>query len=177
MSKRARAHMSPSRRAGKPAPAASLHAVPHLLTIALPPSSGKWSVLRRRQEPAHGHKDREGRLRDATSSEYSNNATHFDVTHADPQARVPMRAGSADRDGSAASTSEAPKRNHYARLGQVPSNQRSHKLVTKAVERFGPLGKEGNDFIDQLTASIVGRIDAWSQKICVWSTFFRSSSR
>ena len=51
-------------------------------------------------------------LRDAMSSEYRNKAIIPDVTHADPQARVYMRDGSADRDGSAASTSEARKCNH-----------------------------------------------------------------
>ena len=45
----------------------------------------------------------------------------LDVRYTDPQAGVHMRAGSADRNGSAASTSEARKRNHYARPGQVPS--------------------------------------------------------
>ena len=102
-----------------------------------------------------------GGLRDATSSEYRNKAILLDITHADPQARVHMRAGSADRDGSAASTSEARKRNHYARAGQVSFDERSHKLVTLAVESFGRLGKEGinSDFIDQLAASIVGGTD------------------
>ena len=48
-----------------------------------------------------------GGLRDATSSEYRNKAILVDVTHADPQARAHMRDGRFDRDGSAASTSEA----------------------------------------------------------------------
>ena len=46
---------------------------------------------------------------DAMSSEYRNPIL-LDVTHADPQTRVHMRDSSADRDGSAASTSEARKR-------------------------------------------------------------------
>ena len=71
-----------------------------------------------------------GGLRDATSSEYRNKAILVDVTHADPQARVHMRDGIADRDGSAASTFEARKRNHYARVGQVSFDERSHKLVS-----------------------------------------------
>ena len=57
-----------------------------------------------------------GGLRDATSSEYRNEAILLDVTLADSQERVHVRDGSADRDGSAASISEARKRNHYACL-------------------------------------------------------------
>ena len=73
-----------------------------------------------------------------------------------------MRDGSADRDGSAASTSEARKRNHYARVGQVSFDERSQKLVTLAAETFGRLGNEGSELIDQLTASIVGGTDGGS---------------
>lgn len=50
----------------------------------------------------------------ATSSEYRNKAVLLDVMFADPQAGGRMRAGSADQDGSAAYTSEAQKRSHYA---------------------------------------------------------------
>ena len=70
-----------------------------------------------------------------------------------------MRNGSTDRDGSAASASDARKRNHYARARQVSFDERSHKLVTLAVESFGRLGKEGSELIDQLAASIVGGTD------------------
>ena len=70
-----------------------------------------------------------------------------------------MRAGSADRNGLAASTSEARKRNHYARPGQVSFDERSYKLATLAVESFRCLGKEGSDLIDQVArqASLEGR--------------------
>ena len=51
-------------------------------------------------------------------------------------------------DGSAASASEARKRQHFARPGQVSFNERSHKLATLAVESFGRLGVEGSNFID-----------------------------
>ena len=84
-----------------------------------------------------------GGLRDATSSVYRNKAILLDVMHADPQARVHMRDGSADRDGSAVSTSEARKRDHHGRVGQVSFNEHRHKLVTLVVESFGRLGKEG----------------------------------
>ena len=62
----------------------------------------------------------------------------------------------------AASTSEARKRNHYARPGQVSFDERSYKLATLAVESFGRLGKEGSELIDQVAASIVGGTDASS---------------
>ena len=65
-----------------------------------------------------------------------------------------MQAGSADRDGSAASTSEARKRNHYARPGQVSFDERRYKLATLAVESFGCLRK--------VAASIVGGTDVSS---------------
>ena len=74
-----------------------------------------------------------------------------------------MRAGSANRNGLAASTSEARKRNHCARPGQVSLDERSYKLSTLAVESFGHLGEEDSDLIDrQVAASIVGGTDASS---------------
>ena len=116
-----------------------------------------------------------GGLRNSSSSEYRNKAILLDVKHADPQARVHMRDGSADRDGSAASTSEVRKRNHYARVRQVSFDERSHKLVTLVVESFRRLGKGGSQLIDQLAASIVGGTDtgSLSRKVFVRSTFFR----
>ena len=60
----------------------------------------------------------------------------LDVTYADPQAVGHMRAGSANRDGLATSKSEARKRSHYARPGQVSFDERSYKLATLAVESF-----------------------------------------
>ena len=41
-------------------------------------------------------------------------------------------------------------------------DERSHKLVTLAVESFGRLGVEGSNFIDQLAASVVGGRDGGS---------------
>ena len=103
-----------------------------------------------------------GGLRDATAPEYSDKAILLDVAYADPQAGVHMRAGSADRNGSAASISEARKRNHCARPGQVSFDEHNYKLATLEVESFGRLGKEGSDLLDQVAASIVGRTDASS---------------
>ena len=40
--------------------------------------------------------------------------------------------------------------------------ERSYKLATLAVERFGHLGKESNDLIDQLAARNVGGTDGTS---------------
>ena len=59
-------------------------------------------------------------------------------------------------------TSEARKCPHYARLGHVSFDERSHKLATLAVESFGRLGVEGSNFIDQLAASVVGGRDGGS---------------
>ena len=58
---------------------------------------------------------------------------------------------------SAASTSEACKRKHYARPGHVSLDERSLKITTLAVESYGRLGVEGRNFIDQLGARVVGR--------------------
>ena len=73
-----------------------------------------------------------------------------------------LRGGSADHDGSAASTSEARKRQHCARPGHVSFDERSHKLATLAVESFRRLGVEGSNFIDQQAASVVGGRDGGS---------------
>ena len=103
-----------------------------------------------------------GGSRDATASEYRNKGILLDVTYADPQAAGHMRAGSANQDGLAASKSEARKRTHYARPGQVSFDERSCKLATLAVESFGRLDKEGSDLIDQVAASVVGGMDGSS---------------
>ena len=100
-----------------------------------------------------------GGLRDASASDFRHKSRLVDVTYADPQAEVHLRAGSIDQDGSAASTSEARKRNHYARGGHVSIDERSHKLVTLAVESFERLGREGSEFVDQLATSVVGGRD------------------
>ena len=78
---------------------------------------------------------RTGALANASSPEYRNKRILLDVTHADPQAQVHLRNGSATSDGTAAQTSEARKRQHYARPGHVSFYERSFKLTTLAVER------------------------------------------
>ena len=70
--------------------------------------------------------------------------------------KLHLRGGNADHDGSAASSFEARKRQHYPRPGHVSFDERSHTLATLAVESFGRLGVEGSNFIDQLAASVVG---------------------
>ena len=105
---------------------------------------------------------RRGGLRNAPNPEYRDKSVLVDVTHADPQAQVHLRAGSGDHDGSAASTFEACKRQHYARSGHVSFNERNRKLTNFAVETFGRLGVEGNYFIDQLAASVVKGRDGGS---------------
>ena len=96
------------------------------------------------------------------TQEYRNKAILLDVTYADPQAMGHMRVGSADRDGLAASKSEARKHSHYARPGQVSFDERSYKLATLAMESFGRLDKESSNLIDQVAASIVGGTDGSS---------------
>ena len=91
---------------------------------------------------------RRGSLRDPPNREYRDKSILLDVTHADPQAQVHLRGGSTNHDGSVASTSEARKRQHYARPGHVSFDERSHKLSTLAVESFERLGIEGSNFID-----------------------------
>ena len=68
------------------------------------------------------------------------------------RAGVHLRGGIADHDGSAASTSEARKRQHYASPCNVSFDEWRHQLVALAVESCGHLGVEGSKFIDQLAA-------------------------
>ena len=77
---------------------------------------------------------RRGRLRNVPNPEHRDKSILVNVTHADPQAQVHLQVGSADHDGSASSTSEARKREHYARPGHVSFDERSHKLTTVEVE-------------------------------------------
>lgn len=77
-----------------------------------------------------------------------NESILLDVTYANTPARVHMRTGRADRNVSAASTSGARKRKHYAPTGQVCFDECSYKLATLAVENVGRLEKEGSDIID-----------------------------
>ena len=46
-------------------------------------------------------------------------------------------------------------------------DERSHKLITLALESFGPLSREANEYIDQLETSVVGGKDggAMAKKI------------
>ena len=83
-----------------------------------------------------------GCLREAPNREYRDKSILLDVTHAHPQAQVHLRGVSADHDGSAASTSEARKRQHYVRPGHVYIDERSHKLDTLAADSFERLGVE-----------------------------------
>ena len=99
---------------------------------------------------------RRRRLRDVPNREYRDKSILLDVTHADPQAQVHLRGGSADHDGSAASTSEVRKRQHYYHLGHVfldePEPQTCHFNGRKL---WAPRGR-GQQLIDQLAASVVG---------------------
>ncbi|CAB1098120.1 unnamed protein product [Ectocarpus sp. CCAP 1310/34] len=79
---------------------------------------------------------RPGALTNASSPGYRNKGILLDVIHADPQAQVHLRNGSATSDGTAAQASEARKRQHYARPGE-----------------------EGYEFIDELATHAVGGRD------------------
>ena len=99
---------------------------------------------------------RRGAMRDASSSVYRTKGILLDVTHADSQAQVHLRGGSATIDGSAAQASEARKRRHYARPGHVSFDERSFKLTTFAMESFGRLGEEGYKFINEIATHAAG---------------------
>ena len=99
---------------------------------------------------------RPGALDNASSSAYRHKGILLDVTHADPQAQVHLRSGSATSDGTAAQTSETRKRQHYARPGHVSFDERSLKLTILAVENFGRLGEDGYQFIDGLATHAAG---------------------
>ena len=73
-------------------------------------------------------------LWDALSREYREKSILLDSTHADPHVYVNVQGGNADQDEPAASTSEARKRQHYARPGYAPFDEWSHKLATLAFE-------------------------------------------
>ena len=103
-------------------------------------------------------------LSNASSVKYRNKGILLDVTHADPQAQVHLRNGSATNDGCAARTSEARKRQHYARPGHVYFDERSFKLTTLAVESFGRFGEEGYEFIDELATHAAGGRDGGSER-------------
>ena len=83
---------------------------------------------------------RRGGFRNPPNREYREKSMLLVVAHVDPQAQIHLQGGSADHDGSPASTSEARKRQHYARPEQVSFDERNHKLATLAVESFGRLG-------------------------------------
>ena len=140
----------PRRRAAKPTPAAGPRDllrmfVRHQVETGAPFNAGR--DLR---------KDigiERGGLRDASASEFRHKSILVDATYAR------LCAGSADQDGSAAYTSEPGKRNHYARPGHVSFDKRNHNFVTTMMERFGRLGREGSEIIDQPATSVVGGRD------------------
>ena len=151
--------VSSRRRAGKPTPAVGLRDLPLPEAGVCPPPSEKRCALNADSDLRMDIVIERGGLRDASASDFRHKSILIGVTYAYPQAGVHLRAGSPDQDGSAASTSEARKRNHYARVGHVSFDERSHKLVTLAVQSFGRLGREGSKLIDQLATNVVGGRD------------------
>ena len=71
---------------------------------------------------------RRGSLGDAPNRECRAKPILLDATHADSQAQIHQGGGSADPDGSVASTSEAPKRQQYNRPRRVPFDEGSNKI-------------------------------------------------
>ena len=68
----------------------------------------------------------------------------LDITHADPQAQEHLcEGGSADHDGLAASTSEARKRQHYARPGHDMMCPSTIGAMNKPLSRWKALGVSG----------------------------------
>ena len=80
---------------------------------------------------------RRGGLRDAPNRKYRDKFILLDVAHADLQAQVHLRGGSADHDGSATSTSQAPAiRSSGACVLRRPESQNYH-LRSKALSVLG----------------------------------------
>lgn len=68
---------------------------------------------------------------------------------------------------------------YFTLLGYVPFDERSHKLVTLAVKSYGSLGREGSEFVNQLTTSVVGgrsgRVSARKETECSKNVSYRQS--
>ena len=62
---------------------------------------------------------RRGDFRGAPNREYREKSNLLDAFHANPQVQVHLQGDGADYDGSAASTSEAHRRQYYARQGRI----------------------------------------------------------
>ena len=114
-----RTRLPQRRRAGEPAPVVSPRDLPHPQPGWDPsqiergkPCTADWNRVRMEIVVI-----RRG-LRDAPYPKDRDKAIALYLTHADQQAQRHLRSGSANHDGSAASTSEARNRQHYARLGQ-----------------------------------------------------------
>ena len=108
-----RAHLSQSRGTGKSTPTAR----PRDVRNAEAPGNSTPQV--ESGEPFAADRNlrmgivvRRGSLRDAPNREYREKSILLGVTHADPQAQIHLRGGSADQDGSDASNSETRKRQH-----------------------------------------------------------------
>ena len=141
----ARMHLSQSRGAGELAPTTSPRDLPHFEAARNSTPSGERRTVHCRQKPADGHRHQERRSSGRSNREDREKSILLDVTHADPQAQVHLRRGSADHDGSTAFTSEARKRQHYARPGDVSFDERSPKLANLSLESFKHLGVEGSN--------------------------------
>ena len=125
-----------------------------------PSPTFKRAALHGGSEPEDGHRYQDrGGPRDAPNPEYRDKGNLRDGADTNPNARVHLLGGSAGYDGSAASTSEARKHQHYARPGQVSFDEGRHELATYEAKSLGRLGGEGRSSIDQLAAGVVRGMD------------------
>lgn len=84
--------------------------------------------------------------------------TLLDVTYADPQAGVHLRAGNADKkmDQPLPILKRESETATFTLNIHVLFDERSHKLVASiAVERFEHLGRGGRSLIDQLATRVI----------------------
>ena len=82
------------------------------------------------------------RFWDAPNREYRDKPIQLDVTQTDPQALVPFRRGSTDRDESAALPPRRASVNTTLVRDMCPSMNEATRFATLAVESIGRLGVE-----------------------------------
>lgn len=91
--------------------------------------------------------------RSVPKQECRDKAVLLDETHVDPWVQIRKQGSRTDHDRSVGFISEARKRQHYPRPGEVPFNEYIQKLPWFLVESFG---REGTILIDHLTENMAG---------------------
>ena len=123
----ARTKLSQSRGTGEPAPTTSSRDFPHVKRLGIPHHVESGEPFTADRNLRMDVVIRRGGLRDAPNSEYREKSILLDVTHVDSQAEVHLRGSIADHDGSAASSSEACNRQHYASPGYACALRRKEQ--------------------------------------------------